>query len=88
MKAFDPADAKLILDLTKAINKLAKAVGEGKPDSFHNRQVPALRRQSDAVSFLRGQASMLKASQERLIDKRVGLEMLKTAIHILTTANY
>ena len=46
----EPRDRATIINLTDAIKNLTKAI---QPDSFHNRQVPALRRQTEALEYLR-----------------------------------
>lgn len=79
----DDRDRTAIMNLTLAINNLAKTI---QPDSFHNRQVPALQRQTKALEYLREVRQTYIDWDENQITKEGCLIVIDRAIKLLLSS--
>lgn len=77
---FNPQDRGVLQNLTKAIEDLANSY---KPDSFHNRQVPALKRQTEALDHLRGLREAYSGLESAIVSKKQVLEIIDEVTEIL-----
>jgi len=73
----DPRDRAMLDNLTKAVDGLTKAIyTTAQPDTFHNRQVPALQRQQKVVEFIREKRQMYVDSPNPIVTNQVVLNLL------------
>ena len=73
----DPRDRAMLDNLTKAVDGLTKAIyTTALPDTFHNRQVPALQRQQKVVEFIREKRQMYVDSPNPIVTNQVVLNLL------------
>lgn len=76
-------------NLTHAIEKLTKAMYDTSTPvsaSFHKRQIPALKRQTDLVEFIRVQRQAVLDKQDPTFSRKWVLEVLDTAGKMLISS--
>jgi len=76
----DPRDRASIINLTDAVKGLTKAI---QPDSFHNRQVPALQRQTEALNLIRDKRELILNSATPMMHRDTALQILDEASNTL-----
>ncbi|KXH69790.1 MAG: hypothetical protein AM326_01585 [Candidatus Thorarchaeota archaeon SMTZ-45] len=73
MTMMDERDRAMVQELTSSIRELTKSI---QPDSFHNRQVASLKRQSKVVELIREKRQIYVNSSNPIVTTQVVLDLL------------
>jgi hypothetical protein len=76
----EPRDRAVIINLTDEIRNLTKAI---QPDSFHKRQVPALKRITKTLDLIRDKRELILNTTQPKMHKDAALQILDEVCEML-----